>query len=344
MRITVSTNARAGLRAWNTAVLVALTGLSLAACQQDQPTSPTIADDNDATIDFTVTPEAVAAAKTAVMVGHHKLPTIPLRQESLSRINASVSQIDNSPFDLTNFGGPVVTGATSYAVYVGCPLPETPVMCWGTGTLSPTNFLNDLNRSPFIRLLNEYIGTDAMLKFPAIQMRTKLTFATPNQASMEEIQQIVAGAVLATGKSGYTAIYHVFLRQGVSICIVAGNCYSPSDPASFAFCAFHGSVNLSPTQHVLFTVQPYQDVDGCRLRGQTPNGRLDATASTLSHELFETITDPDFDAWSNALFGYEVSDMCSVFGSNLLVNTRNYFVQSEYSNTRHLCTSQPPGV
>jgi hypothetical protein len=344
MRITGGTHARAGLRAWNTAVLLALTGLSLAACQQDQPTSPAIADDNDATIDFTVTPEAIAVAKAAVMVGHHKLPTIPLRQQSLSKISASVSQTDNSPFDLTHFGGAVVTGATSYAVYVGCPLPETPAMCWGTGTLSPTNFLNDLNRSPFIRVVNEYIGTDAMLKFPAVQMRAKLAFATANRATMQEIQQIVAGAVLASGKSGYNTIYHIFLRQGVSVCIVPGNCYSPDDPASWAFCAFHGSVNLSPTQHVLVTVQPYQDVDGCRLPGQTPNGRLDATASTLSHELFETITDPDFDGWSNALFGYEISDMCSVFGSNLLVNTHHYFIQSEYSNTRHLCTTQAPGV
>jgi hypothetical protein len=342
MRIRVGTHARTGRRAWNTAVLVALTGLSLAGCQQDQPTTPTIADDTDASVDVTVTPEDAAAARNAVMVGTHRLPTVELRQESMSNISASVAQVDNSPFDLTNFGGPVVKGATSYLVYVNCALPETPFTCWGNGTMSPTDFMKDLNRSPFIRILNEYIGTDAMLKFPAIQMRAKGTFATPNQATLQEIQEIVAGAVRTTGQAGYNTIYHVFLREGIKVCLVPGNCYSPNDPASWTFCAFHGSVNFSPTQHVLFTVQPYQDVDGCRLPGQT---RLDAASSTLSHEFFETVTDPDFDGWSNALFGFEISDMCSVFGSSQLLNNgHSYLIQSEYSNTKHLCTSQAPGA
>ena len=148
---------------WNTAVLIAMTGLSLAACQQDQPTSPAIADDgSDAMIDFTLTPEGAAVAKTAVLVGTHKLPTVPLRQEAHSRISASVGRVDNSPFDLTNFGGPVVKSATSYNVYINCIAPDTPATCWGNGTLGPTHFLKDLNRSPFIRILNEYIGADAM--------------------------------------------------------------------------------------------------------------------------------------------------------------------------------------
>jgi hypothetical protein len=324
-------------------LLAAVAGIGLAACQQDQPTSPSAPQvGNDDMIEFSITPEAIAAAKSAVLVGTHKLPTVPLRQESISKISASVSAIDNSPFDLTYYGGPIVKAATSYAVYVNCSMPDAPIVCWGSNNLSPTNFLSQLNRSPFIRLLNEYIGTDAMLKFPAAQMRTLATFANPQKATLQEIQQIVAAAVLRTGATGYSAIYHVFLPQGTGVCIVPGNCYSPSDPASWTFCAFHGSVNLSPTQHVLFTVQPYQDIDGCRLKGQTPNGTLDATASTLSHELFETITNPDFDGWSNALFGYEMSDMCAVFGSNQVLDKRNYFIQSEWSNKKHMCTSEAP--
>jgi hypothetical protein len=343
MQIRFRYYARRYARVLNTAAVAAVTGLALAGCQQDQPTGP-VADANggDDMIDFSVTPEAVAAAKASVMVGTHKLPTIALRQQATSKMSASVALIDNSPLDLTNYGGPVVKGATSYAVYVNCFVVEAPVACWGSGGLSATTFLTDLNKSPYIRLLNEYIGTDAMLKFPAQQMRTKADFAIPQKATLQEIQQIVAAAVLKTGAYGYKAIYHVFLPQGTSVCIVAGNCYSPNDPASWTFCAFHGSVNLSATQHVLFTVQPYQDVDGCRLPGQTPNGRIDATVSTLSHELFETITDPDFDGWVNALFGYEMSDMCSAFGSNQLMNGHQYFVQSEYSNTKHMCTGQAP--
>jgi hypothetical protein len=331
--------------ALSTAALLVLSGFGLTACQQDQPTSPTVGGESgDEIIDFTLTPEGAAAAQQAVVLGTHRLPTIPLRQEALSRISASVSRIDNSPFDLTRFGGPVVKAATSYNVYVNCSVVNAPVVCWGSGTLSPTTFLRDLNRSEFIRLVNEYIGQDAQLKFPVEQMRTTAHFAVPNKATLEEIQHIVADAVLRTGVSGYKAIYHVFLPKGTGVCIVPGNCYSPDDPASWAFCAFHGSVNFSATQHVLFTVQPYQGVPGCQLPGQSPHGLIDATASTLSHELFETITDPDFDGWSNALYGYEMSDMCASFGSNQLMNVNSYFVQSEYSNKKHLCTSQAPTI
>jgi len=220
----------------------------------------------------------------------------------------------------------------------------TPADCWGTGDLSPATFLQDLNRSDYIRLVNEYIGVDAKGRFPVRQMRTHAPFATRNMATLQEIYQIIADAVTQTGASGYGAIYHVFLREGTNVCIDASTCYSPNNPATWAFCAFHGSVNFSGGRHVLFTVEPYQGVDGCRLPDQTPNGLIDATASTLTHELFETITDPDLDGWSNALFGYEISDLCLAFGSNRLLNGHRYFLQSEYSNNLHLCTSRPPAV
>ncbi|MFL5492227.1 MAG: hypothetical protein ACJ8AV_12455, partial [Gemmatimonadales bacterium] len=306
----------------NAAALVAVTGLTLTACQQDQPSSPSDGSgtDGEEIIDFQLTPAGAAAAQASVMVGTHSLPTIPLREQTLSRINASVGRVDNSPFDLTYNGGPVVKAATHYVVYVNCAPPETPGTCWGNGTLAPANFLRDLNGSEYLRLANEYIGADAKLKFPVTSMRTRATFANGNRATLQEIQAIVADAVTQLGgASGYTSIYHVFLRQGTEVCIVAGNCYSPSDPASWAFCAFHGSVNFAADKHVLFTVQPYQGVTGCQWPGQTPQGLIDATGSTLAHEVLETITNPDFDAWANALFGFEISDMCSTFGSNLLL-------------------------
>jgi hypothetical protein len=331
-------------RALHAAVLLTLTGSMLTGCQ-DNATSPTTVDQGlETVIDFEVTPEGAAEAQGATMRGMHKLPILSLRERSAEGFSASVAMVDNSPFDLTYFGGRVLQRATSYVVAVNCIAPDTPATCWGTGNLSPTTFLRDLNASSYIRLVNEYIGADAMGNFPPSGMRTAMTFATPNNATLQEIFNILADAVRRTNDAGYDAIYHVFLPQGTSMCIAAGNCYSPNDPANWTFCAFHGSVNLLNGRHVLFTVQPYQGVDGCRLPSQTPNGLIDATASTLAHELFETITDPDLDGWSNALFGYEISDMCFAFGSNHLMNGHLYFLQAEYSNALHMCTSRPPAV
>lgn len=331
------------LRSLYIATFVALSGVVLTGCR-DEATSPNVDNGtNTEIIEFELTPEGAAAARGAKMVGSHKLATIPLRQQSLVSFSAT-GPGDNSPFDLTYFGGPVLTGATNYAVYVNCVLPETPATCWGNGTQGPADFLRDLNQSNYIRIVNEYIGVDALNRFPVSGMRTRARFTTPNRATLQEIFHIVSDAVTTTGASGYGAIYHVFLPQGTSMCIVPGNCYSPDDPASWTFCAFHGSMNLDANRHVLFTVEPYQGVDGCRLPGQTPNGLMDATASTLAHELFETITDPDLDGWSNALFGYEMSDMCFAFGSNKMLNGRPYFLQAEYSNLLHLCTTKPAGA
>ncbi len=342
MRINSATRSRNVVRALHGVALAALSGFVLSACQ-DSATTPSPADDpTEEVMEFEATPEGVAEAQGATMKGLHKLPIIPLR-EKIS-VNFSVAGVDNSPLDMSYFGGPLVTGATSLVVAVNCITPNTPATCWGNGTLSPTTYLKDLNKGNYLRLANEYLGVDAKGKFPAWEMKTRKTFSSPNTASMQDILQIVADASTRAGLSGYNAIYHIFLPQGTSMCIEPGNCYSPSNPASWTFCAFHGSVNLASNRHVLFTVEPYQGVDGCRLPGQTPNGLIDATASTLTHELFETITDPDLDGWSNVLFGFEVADPCLAFGSQRSMNGHNYFVQSIYSNRLHMCTSTPPAA
>ena len=121
--------------------------------------------------------------------------------------------------------------------------------------------------------------------------------------------------------------------------------YSPDNPATFAFCAFHASLNFSDVGQVLFTVEPFQNVPGCAVGKPSPNAVLvDSTASVLSHELIETITDPDGDAWwitnDLDLFFAEIGDVCQkatfVYAvSNL--SGRNYEIQPEYSNQAHAC-------
>ena len=71
----------------------------------------------------------------------------------------------------------------------------------------------------------------------------------------------------------------------------------PDNLKSFAFCAYHGGATFRDIGHVLYSVEPFQGVEGCSSRPGAPNGQLaDSTNNVLSHETFETITDPDGDA------------------------------------------------
>ena len=137
-----------------------------------------------------------------------------------------------------------------------------------------------------------------------------------------------------TEASGYTNIFHVFLPQGTDMCITPIDCYSPDIDSTFTFCAFHSSFDYNG-EHLLFSVEPYQAVRGCA--GPAPRV-IDATASALSHEFFETITDPDGSAWFNGLVGYEMADVCVAFRDNVFMRSHNYVIQEEYSNAVHACT------
>jgi hypothetical protein len=163
------------------------------------------------------------------------------------------------------------------------------------------------------------------------------------------------------GGSGYGHIYHIFIPPGVDMCLVspsATQCYSPDNPSTWYFCAFHGSIDFSDVGHVLFSVEPYQNVPGCSVPPGSPNGQLkDSTDNVLSHESFEAISDPDGDAWwvqaGTVLNGEEIGDNCirsayfpqwnSYFWDYGVVRLKGhpYTIQPEYSNEVHGCAYGP---
>jgi hypothetical protein len=338
MRVTFGKEPRFG-RVVSAAPLLTAVALLIGACSDDS-TGPGREPIIESPRVFTIAPGAAAAVQSAAIRWNHKLPIVSARGFAAGGFGASLAAPPvSSPFDLTYFGGPVVTAATSYNVYVNCD--AGPASCWGTNFMTPATFLRDLNRDGFIRLVDEYIGTNARNQFPVEELSIAgVPLSLPNTATIDDVLNIVFSAASFTGAVGYTSIYHVFLPQGTNMCIDETTCYSPDNFDTWVFCAFHGSVDFGPDAHVLFTVEPYQAVDGCQIPGQTPHGVIDATASTLSHELMETITDPDGNAWFNGLFGLEGSDICSALGSNELIGLRQYFIQKEYSNKEHGCTTR----
>ncbi|MBC5799245.1 MAG: hypothetical protein GIW94_04615 [Candidatus Eremiobacteraeota bacterium] len=232
----------------------------------------------------------------------------------------------SSRYDLSYYGGPTVTSESAYDLYVNCSSFSG---CWG----APGTFLGNLASTSFIHLLDQYTGST---------MNNRYTYAggiaesynTSGTLQDQDIYNIVYAAASANG-TGYGHIYHVFLAAGVQQCSQsAGGCYAQQ------YCAYHGAVDFSDIGHTLYTVEPYQGINGC----MSPNSKLaDSTNSTLSHEYYETITDPDVQtnvAWYNNNYG-EIGDICRNSYGYTTVGGVRFDIQKEYSNRYHACSFSP---
>jgi hypothetical protein len=254
--------------------------------------------------------------------------------------------IVNSPFDVSYYGGVVVGGAVSHNIYVSTNYANCGTTCWG----NPGQFLSDLGASSFMGHLDQYIGlTGANRYTKGTSFTTNFILLSSDPArrnpviGQSDLMLMVYLAAQQTG-GGYGHIFHIFLHPGLDTCFdLSSTCYSPDNPNTFSFCAYHGSVDYAFGRHYLYTVEPYQDVPGCGVvngpnAAQNGDDVADSTYSTLSHELFETITDPDYGSgWLDGKTGDEIGDICRSYIYVANLNGTNYALQSEYSDVDHAC-------
>jgi len=246
-----------------------------------------------------------------------------------------------------------LASAVNHAVYIDSK--GTIAHNWG----NPEGYLTDLFASTFIHLADQYTNSTT----DAYRMGKNASVSYPFYGNVIYEHELWAIVHAVATKEGYGPgaghIYHLFLPNGVDTCFdESTECYSPDNFANWTFCAYHDAVNFDAKGDiglVLFTVEPYQNVDGCAVHQPSVNGKLvDSTDSVLSHEAFETITDPiPGEAWTNQtsldLQDAEVSDECQPVTDDLgdflvptfAINKKKYAVQLEYSNTYHTCAAQP---
>lgn len=253
------------------------------------------------------------------------------------------------PADLSTPNNVVLQTTTQHALYVN--YSGSVAANWG----NPEGFLKDLNKSPFIHLADQYVGSGEERRYPVGPNASINDASYGNLLDEKDIWAIVHAAAVVYG-AGSGHLYHVFLPPGTDTCFnMSTQCYSPDNPSTFAFCGYHSAVQFSDIGVVLFTVEPYQDVPGCAVATPSPNGQLaDSTNSVLSHETFEAITDPlPGYGWTNnaalALYGAEIGDECEPLGNSagdfldptFRIGEKVYEVQLEYSNRYHACVAQP---
>lgn len=302
--------------------------------------SPAAAGSHGGTRVLTVGADDVSAAYHVSDFSYHIFPTAAHRTGAPAAVAPDKTKVVY-PADLHNFGGPVMKTAAAYNVYINCKGNDQ--SCWG----KPEQFQQGLTNSTLFQLLKQYTKSgDGAYTFGGSQPVSYALYS--NYIYDSDLFAILHLAAKTYGVSGYTAVYHLFLPQGLDTCFDGTSvCYSPDNPSTWYFCAYHGSVKFSDVGTITYSVEPYQNVDGCRY--QVPKGfdkLQNATDSTLLHETAEAITDPNPNtyktaAWYNLAYQSEIADLCDYYPMTMKIGGTKYYVQSLYSNKHHGCANGP---
>ena len=316
---------------WATSASLAILAGGLAGCSgagstltPNQPQATTNAPTAPDGAERVVQTLNVSSGTARAISGAHAYK-LPLQGEPRQPISTGRAIRTGGIYDLAYYGGPDLSSATSYNIYVNCA-----GTCWGT--TSPGTTLSRLSTSTLVHVIDQYIGLSTNNRYP-YGGGYQVNYNTSGTLQDQDIYNIIYAVASSVG-TGYGKMYHVFLQSGVQQCSQnAGGCYAQNG----GYCAYHGNVDFTDIGHTIYSVEPYQAINGC----SSPNGKVvDSTISTLSHEFFEAITDPDVPnnvAWYNN-YGGEIGDLCRSSYGNVSLSGYTYNMQREYSNRISACT------
>lgn len=251
--------------------------------------------------------------------------------------------------NLTNHGGHVESGAvTNYVIYWGLPSQSLPAPAYDVNPYAAhiDEFLHDVGccASPAITgILTQYVGGVSIGYGGSYLDATG--YSPAGTVTDAQIQAEVRKAQSAMGWSGGLGHnFFVVTGPGEKVCASFG--CSNTD-----FCGYHGTLSDVRGAETAYESIPYPG-SGCLVAStQAPTDTVTNTAvNVVSHELFETITDPGVDfsdyGWYDAA-GYEIGDKCAYIWGLISANDGegditlgagdNYLVQEEYSNAVSDC-------
>ena len=212
---------------------------------------------------------------------------------------AKFSRLSNN--GITYHGGPVMLGQTN--VYY---------IWYGNWTTDPTaqsvlnQFGSSIGGTPWFNINTTYYDGSNNHVSNSVKLVTQTNDSGSQGTRLNDaaVQNIVANALasgaLPTDKQG---VYFVLTSQDVTE--TSGFCTQ--------YCAWHthGTLNGTDVKYG-FIGNPARCPSACAEQTTTPNGDLagDAMASLIAHELSESVTDPDLNAWFDQR-GQENADKCA---------------------------------
>ena len=229
-------------------------------------------------------------------------------------------------------GGPIIPGATNvYIIWYGT---------WPTSTTQGivTDFLESVGGSPYFNINTTYynganVHVSNMVNYAGA---TTDSYSLGTTLSDAGVQTVVSSAI-SSGRlpKDISGVYFVLTSSDVK----------ESSGFLTQYCGWHthGSVAGSDIKYS-FVGDPTLGMSACAAQTTSPNGNApaDAMVSVIAHELEESVTDPDLNAWYDTR-GYENADKCAwTFGTattlpngskfNMTLGGMNFLIQRNWVN------------
>jgi len=259
---------------------------------------------------------------------------------------------------LTYYGGRVVSNLQVVQVLYGTGqyLPNV------SSVTSPSmaTFYQGVLNSPYVDWLTEYNtdipaagggpGTTQTIGRGSFVGQYTITPSPQNsgspiddtQVQAELAAQIQAGhlpAPTSDALGNNNTYYAVFFPHGVTVTL-------GGSASCVLFCAYHGTIADVGGHEVYYGVHPdMEDGSGCEF-GCGNGAPFENYTSVASHEMIETITDPEVGlatilapplAWYDGTYG-EIGDICNAEHDTIIgADAVTYTVQTEWSNRANAC-------
>jgi len=257
---------------------------------------------------------------------------------------ASSTNASSSTNGIEYHGGPIIPNPHVYFIWYGNWTGNTAL------TILP-QLISGLSGSPYFNINTTYSDSTGASVTNSVSMRTQVfdSYSQGTVLSDQGLQAVVSQQLTSGGlPTDNSGIYFVLTSADVDESGIGGE-------FCFRFCGFHTRALLNGSDiKYAFVGNIDRCPNACAASnlGPGPNGNAgaDAMANVIVHELSETVTDPDMNAWFHGNLTGEVGDLCNFnFGpefitsngapANVTLGGRNYLIQQNWLNANGgLCT------
>lgn len=200
---------------------------------------------------------------------------------------------------ITTGTGPVMTGRVNvYVIWYGSNFPAD--------TKSIVQyFISNWGGSHSYAVLRNYTGSNGRVAPELVLAGVSTPAVSKTALTDDDIRALVTASIPNTFPADSNGIYVVMVGRGISVNSGTGGTLCGS------YCGWHNVMTVNGVD-IKYALDGSGNCSTCQVPS-SPNNNLyaDQMVNTLAHEIGETVTDPDRNAWGSGASNDEVGDKCN---------------------------------